>query len=338
MSVHVESPNPFEEEPQTPAEVGRIAVEAQWKRDHDSRAPRGKTERRMLFAASGFARSVHALQRAYALATRWHGTLYVLHVARGDAQARKLGEHGAGTESAIAQAALRSVRRFCDRGLAEVLPRDHMLVKQGEFSEVVAETARELGAELVIIPGAERQKGNAVAQMAREAGVPVLVARRSALGGGILAATDLGDPGCDELRQAAALAAQAPGKLAFVHNVKPIVQAATTGLGHCMCTLIEPPAQALAECRERLQALATFFGVRADTLVVSRPSAEDAILEVARDNGADLIVVGARRQRWVERLFGTALAARIVDRCERSVLVAPLCDHGAIGNGRLLFS
>jgi nucleotide-binding universal stress UspA family protein len=335
MSIRSGSSDPFQEEPQVPAEVARAVIELQWKRDHDSRAPRGKGERRMLFAASGFMRSVHALQRAYALASRWHDTLYVLHVARHDAHSRRPGEHIPATEHAIAQAALRGVRRFCDRGLAEVLPRDHMLVKQGEFSEVVAQTARELDAELVVIPGAERQKGKTVAQIAREAGVPVLVARKS-VGGGIVAATDLGDPGCDELRQAAALASQVPGKLAFVHNVKPIVHAATTSLGHCMCTLIEPSAQALQECKERLQGLAAFFGVCAEAMVVSRPSAEDAILEVARDEGADLVVVGARRQRWIERLFGTALAARIVDRCERSVLVAPLCAHGAIGGDRLL--
>ena len=117
MSVDLESSDPFQEESQRPAEGGRAAIEAQWKHDHDSRAPRGKTERRMLFAATGFARSVHALKRAYALANRWHGTLYVLHVAADDAHARQPGAHAAGGERALAQDALRNVRRFCDRGL-----------------------------------------------------------------------------------------------------------------------------------------------------------------------------------------------------------------------------
>jgi nucleotide-binding universal stress UspA family protein len=325
-------PDRFEpaEETELPAAASRAWFESEWKREHDARTMRSTAGRRMLFAATRFAGGVQALQRAYELANRWQGTLYVLHVAPLDNESRAPGEHGAETEQAIAQAVLRRVRRFCDRGLAEVLPRDHMLVRQGEFTEVVARTAHELDATLVIVPGAERPGGKAVATIAREARVPVLVARRSAPGGGIVAATDLGDPGCDELRHAAALAAQTPGKLAFVHNVKPVVQAATTVLGHCLCTVIEPSAQCLAQCRERLQALAELFGVRADALVVSRPSAEDAILEVAREKGADLIVVGARRQRWLERLFGTALAARIVDHCERSVLVAPLSGQGVL--------
>jgi nucleotide-binding universal stress UspA family protein len=324
-------PEGFEpaQETEQPAATNGAWLESEWKRDHDARTRRSTSVRRMLFAASRFAGGVQALQRAYELANRWHGTLYVLHVAPPGAQPRASGEHPAETEQAIAQAVLRRVRRFCDRGLSEVLPRDHMLVRQGEFTEVVARTAHELDATLVIVPGAE-QPGMAVATIAREARVPVLVARKSAPGGGIVAATDLGDPGCDELRHAAALAAQTPGKLAFVHNVKPVVQAATTVLGHCLCTVIEPSAQCLAQCRERLQALAELFGVRADALVMSRPSAEDAILEVAREKGADLIVVGARRQRWLERLFGTALAARIVDHCERSVLVAPLSGQGVL--------
>jgi nucleotide-binding universal stress UspA family protein len=326
-------PDRFEpaQETEQPAAASNAWLEAEWKREHDARTRRSTSVRRMLFAATRFAGGVHALQRAYELANRWQATLYVLHVSPPAAQPRAPGEHAAETEQAIAQAVLRRVRRFCDRGLAEVLPRDHMLVRQGEFTEVVAHTAHELDATLVIVPGAEQPGGMAVATIAREAHVPVLVARKSAPGGGIVAATDLGDPGCDELRHAAALAAaQTPGKLAFVHNVKPVVQAATTVLGHCLCTVIEPSAQCLAQCRERLQALAELFGVRADALVVSRPSAEDAILEVAREKGADLIVVGARRQRWLERLFGTALAARIVDHCERSVLVAPLSGQGVL--------
>jgi nucleotide-binding universal stress UspA family protein len=320
------------QEPQSVHEPGAAMLDAWWKRSHDSRARRGKSERRVLFAASAFMRSQQALQRAYDLASRWHGTLYVLHVGRSEGSPREEGRHTLETERAIAQAALRSARRTADEGVAaELLPRDRMLFRSGEFAHVAAETARELGASLVIVAGAERRKGTAVAQLAREAGVPVLVARKAALNGGIVAATDFGDPGCDELRQAAALAPQVPGPLSFVHNVKPIVHAATTGLGVCVCTLIEPPAQALAEYRERLQALAAFFGVSADARVLSRPSAEDAILEIARERRADLVIVGTRKQRWLERLFGTTLAARIVDRCERSVLVAPLCERGVIG-------
>jgi nucleotide-binding universal stress UspA family protein len=334
MSVRLGSFDPLEQ-PETSSEVGR-ALLTQWKRDHDARSSRAKADRRVLFAASTFTRSRYALQRAFELASRWHGTLYVLHVPAPDAQPHLAGTHSAGSGNALAEAVLHSVRHFCDRGLAEPLPSDHMLVEQGEFSEVVTQTARELDASLVVIAGAERRPGKAVAQIARAVGVPVWVARRSALGGGIVVATDFGDPRCDELRQAVALAPQVPGRLAFVHNVKPIVHAAMTGLGHCTCTVVEPPAHALAECRDRLQALAAFFGVHADPKVVSRPSAEDAILEVARETGADLIVVGARRQGFIERLFGTALAARIVDHCERSVLVAPLCSHGAMNEPPLL--
>jgi nucleotide-binding universal stress UspA family protein len=319
---------PFEPTPEPQLTEVSPALIEQWKHDHDRRVTCASPGRRVLFAASRFAGGLHALQRAYELASRWHGTLYVLRVAPHD-DAPAPGEHVQHNEQAIAQAVLRRVRRHCDRELAEVLPRDRMLVRRGDFAEVVASTARELDAALVIVPGGER-RGIAVAAIARESGIPVLVARKPAAGGGIVAATDLGDPGCDELRHAAMLAAQTPGGLSFVHNVTPTVQAGTTALGHGRCTVVEPSPECLQHCRERLRALAELLGVCADPLVVSRPNVEDAILEVARDRRADLIVVGARRQGWFERLFGTALAARIVDHSERSVLVAPLSGQGAL--------
>lgn len=289
----------------------------------------GKTERRMLFAASSFARSVNALQRACELASRCNGRLFVLHVATRD-MLRTQSEDRIRNEAHIARAALRGLRGGVERGLSDLLPDDQVLVRHGDFARSVARTARELDADLVVIPGAEGQKGATVARIASEAAMPVLVARKAARGGRILAATDLADAGCSELRQAARLAHRLQGELTFLHNVKPVVHASGSALGQCMCAVMEPSAQSVEECRGRLLALASYFGVPAETMVLTRPSAEEAILQTAQASNADVIVVGARRKSWFERLFGSALAARIVDRAEQSVLVTPIGIAGRL--------
>ena len=280
---------------------------------------------RVLFAASGFTRSLHALRRAHALAARvYGGELCVLHVAAAAAGGRA----GRMRDRAAGGNLLQRVRRFYRRRLDPPPPAERVLSRSGEFAKVVVEAARELGAALIVLPGTDRPSGAAVTQIAHAAGLPVLVAREAAFGGAIVAATDFADGGYRELRHATRLARSLRAELAFLHNVKPLVHASTSALGHCSCTVIEPPVEALEECRGRLQALARYLGARAETVVASRPCADDAILEAASAFGADLVVVGARRQPWLERVFGTALSARIVDRCERSVLVAPLGVDG----------
>src|SRR5262245_56520109 len=82
--------------------------------------PRRAPPLRVLFAAAGFTRSLHALRRAAALAERWHGELCVLLVAaprtRGDAE-----------PSAADAGAVRRVQQFCGRSLEAAPPRERIL-------------------------------------------------------------------------------------------------------------------------------------------------------------------------------------------------------------------
>src|SRR6186997_2505381 len=67
-----------------------------------------KAEPRLLFAATSFTRGVHALRRAHELASRSHGTLYVLQVSPTERE----GTQQAQNQVSIARAALRSVRKL----------------------------------------------------------------------------------------------------------------------------------------------------------------------------------------------------------------------------------
>ena len=167
--------------------------------------------------------------------------------------------------------------------------------------------------------------GKRVVQIASEAHVPVLVSRRSNHGGVLLAALDLQPEGdAEELALCAELAQQLAFRLALVHNVEPVVDAASSPVGYTYCSLIQPTRAQLRDRRARLEQLASGAGVHADAIVSSEADAEAAILASARAQGAELIAVGLRTQGFFERLFHTALAMRIVDHSDRSVLVAPV--------------
>ena len=273
---------------------------------------------RMLFAASDFVQALPALRRAQGLAERAGAELYVLQV--GPTARTPQTPH-----RAPARASAQGLRRLCNRGGHERLARDHILLLEGEFTKVVSHTARSLAASLVVIGGTRARPGKRVVQIVKETHVPVLVSRRSNHSGVLLAALDLLPQGdAEELALCAELAQRLAFRLALVHNVQPVVNAVSSPAGHTFCSLIQPSRAELHARHERIERLAGAAGVHAEAIVRSEPSAEAAILASARAQGAELIAVGLRDQGFIERLFHTALAMRIVDRSERSVLVAPV--------------
>jgi len=60
--------------------------------------------------------------------------------------------------------------------------------------------------------------------------------------------------------------------------------------------------------------------------VRDEPSVADAVLDEARRQDADLVVVGTRPRGWLQQLLAESVARQIVDRSTRSVLVAPIAD------------
>ena len=57
----------------------------------------------------------------------------------------------------------------------------------------------------------------------------------------------------------------------------------------------------------------------------------DAISIEARAQGADLIVVGARRRNWLQRVLREGVAAQVVEQAQCSVLVAPVAPGSSSG-------
>jgi nucleotide-binding universal stress UspA family protein len=285
---------------------------------HAPHVQQQETRARMLFASADFSHSVQALRRASLLAERAGAELYLLQVGPAVSETKR------SRARAASHAAARSALRACKRSLVSPVALDHILVRSGDFADVLVGTAHTLSPALVVIAGVDAPSGKQVVRIARRARVPVLVSRRPSQNGVMLAAMDLTPAGESELRFAGELAERFAMRLSLLHNVRPVVHAMTAPAGHTLCTVIQPSKELLASRRAQLQALAREAGVNADTQVLSRPSVDDAILEQARAQAADLVVVGLRPQKFIERLFGTALASRVLDQCERSVLIAPI--------------
>lgn len=296
------------------------------------RSPGAARGRDVLFVANGNERLSTGLLRAAALAHALGGRLIVACTApRWMPHNMLFPHHNAAEGLAIASghaAARDRLRAFCDAVLTERLPEDRLFVRAGGLAKVAVELAGEASAAPVVLgPGSD---GKTAAEVACRARVPVLVARRARLGS-IVAATDLADPRFPVLRQAGQLAGRADERATVVHNVPAMPGVGLPGGALGARLGLVPEETILSEYRWRLHAVVRSLGIAADPVVVSRPSAADAILEIAREHDADLVVVGTHARSWLARLLSPSIAEVVVDRADGSVLVMPLSGDESDG-------
>jgi nucleotide-binding universal stress UspA family protein len=117
------------------------------------------------------------------------------------------------------------------------------------------------------------------------------------------------DPGSKTLERAAQLA-QALGSTLVVTNVA----AAAEG------TEVDPAEREARGKLDEAQAELDGRGVAAE-YVVTRGHPGDAVVRLASERGADLIVVGTRRKRFFERLIEGSVLQEVLRRAHCDVLV-----------------
>lgn len=195
-------------------------------------------------------------------------------------------------------------------------------VRTGDFEAVLVERARAVGASLVVVPGTGPRVGTVATSVARELRTPVLVARRHRRSDLILAASDLSDARFPVLHAAAELAGRLDAPLVAVHNVAPPPRLDTPD--PLRAVALEVSAAVASERRDTLAAAVASLEVSAEVVVANERSDDEAIVHAASARQADLVVVGTRRPSLLRRLFRGELAAHVVQRALRSVLVLPL--------------
>jgi nucleotide-binding universal stress UspA family protein len=217
--------------------------------------------------------------------------------------------------------------------LRETLGDDESSVKRfviahGDFVEQVAVQAAELGVVLIVVPPRNARMGRQVTSLARASNVPVLVMLKAVQSESIVAATDLGSPDYPVLRKAAELCRQLDAPLVAIHNINPV---SVLMMGIETAWQIPLPAEGSKHKADtdRLAALSAKLSVDARPVIRHDVTAVDAILGEAREQDAGLVVVGTRRRQWSDRFLARSIAAQVVNRARRSVLVTPL-DGGFV--------
>jgi nucleotide-binding universal stress UspA family protein len=190
----------------------------------------------------------------------------------------------------------------------------------GGYVERVAEHAARLGARAIVVQGDGMQSAKAPG-LAHRTGVPVLVARKPSPAKRIVACTDLRDTRYPVLRCAAELATKLHAPVMAVHNI-PVLNLVGDFGGIPLTHWFK--STSLVHCTTQLMRASEQLAVTAIPIVLNELNSVDAILQQARAFEADLIVAGTYGRNWCARALTGSVAADLVARSPRSVLLTPL--------------
>lgn len=271
------------------------------------------------------------LRQGRAMASQIGAPYIVCHVLPEAFGVRVLFPQDAGRDpsvmAALEQKATEAVRQRLDAiapGEAAAIPIE---LDTGTVHAGILRVADRVGAGVIVIgPGA------AAARIARSADVPVLVARPSPAGGGVLGATDFSDPSLPALQVAAAEARKRGTTLRVVHCLD--VDEAGSGASYIAGAGLPgalgawPLAPGVIDqlddaARQRLTAAMEHIDTDAEPLVLRR-SPVAGILEAAEAVATALIVVGTRGRTGLSRLALGSVAEAVMSGASCSVLVVPL--------------
>jgi nucleotide-binding universal stress UspA family protein len=216
--------------------------------------------------------------------------------------------------------------------------RVHSLVLEGNPSREVTELARELRADLLVLglhPDSGLKRfllGSMSEELLSHAPCPVLTVRHGigpALAANapfrrILCATDLRGTGSEPIAYALSLAEAFSSELLLLHVLERVPEFEPGSALQFSAAEIQAFRQGLAEeARERLDTLLP-ESARGRVVVrelVKAGRAHELILRMAREEGADLVVLGARAHGALERMLFGSTSRRVVREAPCPVLV-----------------
>lgn len=229
------------------------------------------------------------------------------------------------TRSKLDTAHVSYVRRF----LQHTKPHgDHTLeIVRGALADVGLDAARAQDPVVVVL---DAEAGPKLAcRVVDDLGVPALVARDPRSNGELIAASDMAHPDLPVLAAARDYARALDRPVTYFHNVRPMppfVGDPATDLGPVVSTA-ELEAKAISDRLARLRRFAR--GERdGETVLARKDSTVETLLELVRNRGADLVVVGRDERSWFSRLLGRGVTERVVEQSPRSVLVVPMAVAG----------
>jgi nucleotide-binding universal stress UspA family protein len=205
-----------------------------------------------------------------------------------------------------------------------------IIADSGAEDAIVIRIAEELAADLVVIPqtavtSLESWFGSVANRMIRYMHCSVLLTRPEQGGGCIVAATDFSDPSFPAVEAAALEARLRHCKLVLVHSLGELRVAARIPPEPVSMGMIttEEFGTLTTESREQLVQVLKKMGAVGEPVVADDLPA-DAIVRLAKERHADLIVVGTVGRSGIPRLVLGSTAESVVGRAPCSVLVVRL--------------
>jgi len=289
--------------------------------------------------------STHALSHATAIARTLGARLTVVYVSPSDVP---MGSEFAYLAPASLQPEERAeleaqLREFVEPAVhAGVLVERQVL--EGDPSREVIELAKELPADLLVLglhPDSRLKHfllGSMTEELLRHAPCPVLTVRHGvgpacdshAPFRRILCATDLHGTGSEPIAYARSLAEAFASELLLLHVLERVPEFEPGSALQFSAAEIQAFRQGLAEdARERLHALVPEAARERLAVrdLVKAGRAHELILRMAREEGAELLVLGARGRGALERMLFGSTSRRVVREAPCPVLVvrgAPL--------------
>lgn len=223
----------------------------------------------------------------------------------------------------------RRVWRWCIASLHQLIDPDTVLVRRGDVPVCAAHAAHELKAQLIVISESDIEHGGDATYIVEHAGVPVMISRIKRSSNAVIAATDMTAEGFPVVQKSADFARMLEAPLTVVHNVEPYVPlpvalAMASDSNIFYASLSEGERKKLfAHRKSSLDALAAEIG-SAKVELTREVDTIGAVLDLANNEQADMVVVGHRRRSWIGRALNEAVAPRVIERSNRSIVVVPL--------------
>ena len=166
----------------------------------------------------------------------------------------------------------------------------------------------------------------------RHAHCPVLLARPGPQSGRLLAATDLSDPALPAVAAAAEWARERDQRLTIAHSIEwgPLIVAPELGVWKTPPVSLGETEKAAErdKAREHLIDALARFGAEGEPAIEEGPAPE-AILRLARELPAELLVMGTAGRTGLSRMLLGSVAEAIARDAPCSVLVVRLREGRA---------
>src|SRR2546425_3059936 len=290
---------------------------------------------RKLFVAIDFSPSSdEALREAHNRALSTRARLAVCHVVPNELRSNLLFPHISRIaalkfpleEKKIAEAASARVSEVTGRTGEEF----ELIVDDGTPQALILNRAEEWGADLIIMgshgqtSAADALLGSVTDSVIRHAHCPVLIVRRGGSGRRILAGTDFSDPSLPAIEAAVDEAKRVGGELTVIHVLDlvwaPAAYPALAFGGAPFNISAEELKELEVAATQRLEESLKHFNVAGETLVTTG-SAGAALIDVASERKADLVVVGTIGRTGLRRALLGSVAETVARRAPCSVLV-----------------